>query len=134
MISHKTGAVDESAALLNEDILHFLFATAPPWKLRRKCAFGRLGLLPEPSSQDIEIGGQGVRPSLPFLDSRQAWYRPNSRRTMRRMTAKGRNASALEMARRIPALAFPSGSRFLKAEARSKSSKRRTTAPLRYRP
>ena len=31
----------------NEDILYFLFATAPPWELKRKRLFGRMGLLPE---------------------------------------------------------------------------------------
>lgn len=55
---------------------------------------------------------------------------------MCRMVAKGRNASVLVMARRSPALAFPSGRRFSsrqKPEARSKASKRRTTAAARAR-
>jgi hypothetical protein len=60
-----------------------------------------------------------------------ACKRPCSRPTVRRMMAMGRNASALVIARRIPAFAFTSGRRFvtkLNPEARSKASKRRTTA------
>jgi hypothetical protein len=66
-----------------------------------------------------------------FSARRQAWYRPGSRPMIRKTMAKGRNASALVIARRMPAFAFPSGSRLparLNPEARSKASNRRTTA------
>ncbi len=59
------------------------------------------------------------------------WYRPDSRCTICKITARGRNGFALVMARRIPALALPSGSRSparVKPEARRIARRIRTTA------
>src|ERR1017187_3106481 len=57
---------------------------------------------------------------------RHAWYRAGSRSAIRRMTASGRNGPALAIARRMPALAVPSGSRWparLKPDARRSAKK-----------
>ena len=43
-----------------------------------------------------------------LLSSSQPWYRPASRRAIRKIAASGRNGVTLLMARRIPALAAPS--------------------------
>ncbi len=60
-----------------------------------------------------------------------AWYRPGSRCAIRRSTASGRNGVAPEMARRMPALAAPPGSRRparMNPEARRSAKRSRTTA------
>ena len=81
------------------------------------------------------VRGQEERSSKPQArpDVRrfQAWYRPGSRRTIRKITASGRNGFEVAMARRIPALASPSGSRSparLMPKARSRDRRIRTTA------
>jgi len=56
--------------------------------------------------------------SQAFSARRQAWYRPESSPRMRRMIAKGREASALEIARRMLALASPTGRRFPSSRGR----------------
>ena len=60
------------------------------------------------------------------------WYRSGSRWATRKITASGRKGFALVMARRMPALALPSGSRWpparLNPDARSSARRSRTTA------
>ena len=58
--------------------------------------------------------GHEERSSKPktAVDARfHRWYRPGWRCTIRKIMARGRNGVALAIARRIPALALPSGSR-----------------------
>ena len=61
----------------------------------------------------------------------KSWYRAGSKCAIRRLRASGRNGSALAIARRMPALAAPSGRRWparLKPDARSSARRIRTTA------